>query len=277
MNTTRLDTDYFGRKLALITRDLSHYTPQEMARELVRLAKAADEIEAVKEAAQPVAAIPEAERVNLSHKNHVGQGLRLAEAIAAEQRAAIPEATALSDMQLYRVGYGQGVRRAAQLMEDRDLPVMAELIRNLQSTRLPAIPEATGDLLNLLIESQSSIGGDWRQRRDAAVERARTAIPEAGQSDLCPVYRWLSKVAKAERGYTGSAAHHLMNYYEGAESVPEAGQSVPDDAARLDYVYHLAMVEPFIAPIASKEKWLESIDRGIASMSADSGAGGSND
>lgn len=41
------------------------------------------------------------------------------------------------------------------------------------------------------------------------------------QADM-PVYQWLSKVAKAERGYTGSAAHHLMNYYEGEESDPPA-------------------------------------------------------
>lgn len=51
-----LDTNYFRQKLALISRDLSHYTPQEMARELVRLAKVADETEAVKEApSAPVA------------------------------------------------------------------------------------------------------------------------------------------------------------------------------------------------------------------------------
>lgn len=46
-----LDTNYFRQKLTLVLRDLSHYTPQEMARELVRLAKVADESEAVKEAA----------------------------------------------------------------------------------------------------------------------------------------------------------------------------------------------------------------------------------
>ncbi len=45
------DTGYVGRKLAIITRDLSHYTAQEMARELVRLAKVSDEGEAIKEAA----------------------------------------------------------------------------------------------------------------------------------------------------------------------------------------------------------------------------------
>jgi len=52
---SRLDTSYFSQKLALIVRDLSHYTPQEMARELVRLAKVADEAEAVKEAQPPQA------------------------------------------------------------------------------------------------------------------------------------------------------------------------------------------------------------------------------
>ena len=35
---------------------------------------------------------------------------------------------------------------------------------------------------------------------------------------------------------------------------------------RLDCVYQLAMVTPFIAPIASKERWLESIDRAIATQ-----------
>ena len=50
-----LDRGYLKRKLATIVRDLSSYTAQEMARELVRLAKVADEIEVVKEArrAQP--------------------------------------------------------------------------------------------------------------------------------------------------------------------------------------------------------------------------------
>jgi hypothetical protein len=47
-----LDTEYFRRKMELIIRDLSHYKPQEMARELVRLAKVADESETSKEAAQ---------------------------------------------------------------------------------------------------------------------------------------------------------------------------------------------------------------------------------
>ena len=50
-----LDRGYLKRKLAMIVRDLSCYTAQEMARELVRLAKVADETEVVKEArrAQP--------------------------------------------------------------------------------------------------------------------------------------------------------------------------------------------------------------------------------
>lgn len=55
---SRLDTEYFRQKLSLIARDLSHYTPQEMSRELVRLAKVADESEAAKEAAQQ----PDSER-----------------------------------------------------------------------------------------------------------------------------------------------------------------------------------------------------------------------
>lgn len=59
-----LDRDYFNRKLATIVRDLSSYTAQEMARELVRLAKVADEIEVVKEArrAQPEGEVPQAEK-----------------------------------------------------------------------------------------------------------------------------------------------------------------------------------------------------------------------
>lgn len=57
-----LDRGYVGRKLAIITRDLSHYTAQEMARELVRLAKVADESEAIKEArrTQPEGEAPQA-------------------------------------------------------------------------------------------------------------------------------------------------------------------------------------------------------------------------
>lgn len=34
--------------------------------------------------------------------------------------------------------------------------------------------EAAPELLALLIESQQSIGGDWRERRDAAVAKATT-------------------------------------------------------------------------------------------------------
>jgi len=47
--------DYFRRKLGIILRDLSSYDPQEMARALVRLAKTADEAEAIKEAAPTIA------------------------------------------------------------------------------------------------------------------------------------------------------------------------------------------------------------------------------
>ena len=56
-----LDRGYFKRKLATIVRDLSSYNAQEMARELVRLAKVADESEAVKEArcAQPEGEAPQ--------------------------------------------------------------------------------------------------------------------------------------------------------------------------------------------------------------------------
>ena len=32
---------------------------------------------------------------------------------------------------------------------------------------------AAEDMLALLIESQTSIGGDWRDRRDAAIKKAR--------------------------------------------------------------------------------------------------------
>ena len=35
---------------------------------------------------------------------------------------------------------------------------------------------AAPDLLSLLLESQSSIGGDWRQRRDTALANATGAI-----------------------------------------------------------------------------------------------------
>ena len=35
------------------------------------------------------------------------------------------------------------------------------------------------------------------------------------------------------------------------------------DAARLDALYQAMCVKPFIAPIASKEKWLASVDAAI--------------
>lgn len=53
-----LDTEYFRRKMELVIRDLSHYTPPEMARELVRLAKVADESETSEDEAQAAQAMP---------------------------------------------------------------------------------------------------------------------------------------------------------------------------------------------------------------------------
>jgi len=50
------------------------------------------------------------------------------------------------------------------------------------------------NLLNLLIESQSSIGGDWRERRDAAVSAAvasKSAQPVAGESIDTPEFHEL--------------------------------------------------------------------------------------
>lgn len=44
-----MDKLYFGRKLSFIIRDLHSYTAPELARELVRLARTADEAEAVRE------------------------------------------------------------------------------------------------------------------------------------------------------------------------------------------------------------------------------------
>lgn len=41
-NAHGLDVSYFEEKLSLVQRDLSYYTPKEMARELVRLADTAD-------------------------------------------------------------------------------------------------------------------------------------------------------------------------------------------------------------------------------------------
>lgn len=51
------DPKYFERKLAIITRDISHYTAQELARELVRMAKVACLSETVKEAGSAPAPI----------------------------------------------------------------------------------------------------------------------------------------------------------------------------------------------------------------------------
>jgi hypothetical protein len=67
LNLDHLDVSYVKRKLAVIVRDLSHYTAQEMARELVRLAKTVDEKEAAKEAGraalanQPAPTVPDSE------------------------------------------------------------------------------------------------------------------------------------------------------------------------------------------------------------------------
>lgn len=41
-NQFGLDADYFNQKLGLLLRDMRHYTPDELARQLARLSKAAD-------------------------------------------------------------------------------------------------------------------------------------------------------------------------------------------------------------------------------------------
>ena len=40
------------------------------------------------------------------------------------------------------------------------------------------------------------------------------------------------------------------------------------DAARLDHVYKLSCVYPFIAPIATKEAWLATVDKSMAERAA---------
>lgn len=49
-NTYGLDADYFSGKITLVQRDLDSYTPKELARELVRLANAADAEACINEA-----------------------------------------------------------------------------------------------------------------------------------------------------------------------------------------------------------------------------------
>ena len=48
-NIYGLDQSYFTDKLKLVQRDVSNYTPQEMARELHRLAMVADENTVIEE------------------------------------------------------------------------------------------------------------------------------------------------------------------------------------------------------------------------------------
>lgn len=92
-------------------------------------------------------------------------------------------------------------------------------------------------------EVRCAYADGYRRAKEEAAELVRAALASApaAPTDLCPVYSWLSKVSKAERGYTGSAAHHLMNYYEGAESAPPAAPAAPlmtDDEI-------MDMAEPF--------------------------------
>jgi hypothetical protein len=48
----------------------------------------------------------------------------------------------------------------------------------------------------------------------------------------------------------------------------QAQQGDQLDAARVHEVYLLAMVDPFISPVATKDRWLASLDRSIADRSA---------
>lgn len=48
-NRYNLDTDYFSRKLKLVLEGIHNYTPEEMARELVRMAVTASEAASVEE------------------------------------------------------------------------------------------------------------------------------------------------------------------------------------------------------------------------------------
>lgn len=63
-----------------------------------------------------------------------------------------------------------------------DFRAIATIARCFQGDRIKDMEQANArlialapDLLALLVESQSSIGGDWRERRDAAIAKATGA------------------------------------------------------------------------------------------------------
>jgi hypothetical protein len=67
-NEYGLDYNYFQRKLELVVRDARNYTPDEMARELARLSKAADSNVILTESefnvsVKPVVKVPEIEHL----------------------------------------------------------------------------------------------------------------------------------------------------------------------------------------------------------------------
>lgn len=59
---------------------------------------------------------------------------------------------------------------------------------------------------------------------------------------------------------TGETVEVLIDLAGKVEGVAAQGEQ---DAARLDHLFHLWCVRPFIAPITTKDKWIASIDTAI--------------
>ena len=70
------------------------------------------------------------------------------------------------------------------------------------------------------------------------------------------VARWYSPKWKDEP-HTAEVINRLRDACAAIATQPAADE-------RLEYLYQIACVKPFIAPIATKEKWLASIDAAIA-------------
>ena len=64
------------------------------------------------------------------------------------------------------------LRDHADLLQDQDMPINAEAV-NAAAKHVEKLEAERNELLALLVESQTSIGGDWRARRDAAIRKAR--------------------------------------------------------------------------------------------------------
>jgi hypothetical protein len=115
----------------------------------------------------------------------------------------------------------------------------------------------------------STFEADLRSRVEAVAPSDATGKAAAASAGG----RGLEGALKMVKQSNVILASALASAQERIEKLTATSAADAKDAERLDYVYQISMVDPFIAPIATKEKWLASIDRGIDERAAIAASG----